>query len=242
MNAAIAGWAAWRGGDPERPEAVGDAHWRRMGRLGRGVAWCGASVLAEHPEVGRDLPVIWGTALGEVDASSVFLDRLAAEGPARVSPLVFQGSVYNAAVARLSLAMGLRGPTETVAAGQASAVAALFRGAEWLVRAPAVLVIAGDELPWAARTAIEAAGAVPAEGAFAALLVRGDEVAFADGIEGPARFGRDRPLPYERAPLPAVDHADALCAVLPVVAWLEARAGTVVASDDGAVLSARWVR
>jgi len=228
-----------RSPEPVRPEAIPAGQWRRMGWLARAVGACAAAVRARHPEVDwTAAPVIWGTVLGEVAASSALLDRLHAEGPSRVSPLLFQGSAYNAAIGRLSLALDLRGPTETVACGPVSAVAALRRAGAWLARSPHVLVLAGDELAEATGKALRRVGAPPGEGALAMLVGPGDDLQLSDGPDGPApRLGRTHTLPWEEAPLPPVDVAvdDLLgtSAVLPLIALLALGRGTAVACDDG---------
>src|SRR5690606_25591092 len=101
-------------------------------------------------------PVIWASRFGESVVSSQVLDRLIDEGPEQVSPLAFQGSVYNAAIARLSIALGWTGPTETVSDGDNTLAAALEQGRLWAQQpegAQGVLVLVGDEAGWAVQRA-----------------------------------------------------------------------------------------
>lgn len=171
MAALITGAAAWVVGDrdpallradllsgtsrlaleptsPQRPEGVPSGTWRRMSRLARMAMALGAELLSPRPDIDRDtLAVVWGSAIGEVVPTSRFLERLFMEGPDRASPLNFQNSVYNAPAGHLSIALGLKGHSETIVAGGATGLTALMRGLDILAvgRAPAVLVIAGDD-------------------------------------------------------------------------------------------------
>ncbi len=171
MAALITGAAAWVAGDrnpgrirsdllegvtrldeeattPVRPEGVPAGTWRRMSRLARMAMALGAELLQDRPDIDREtLAVVWGSGIGEVVPTSRFLVRLFTEGPDLASPLNFQNSVYNAPPGHLSIALGLKGLSETVAAGGATGLTALMRGLDILKlgRAPAVLVIAGDD-------------------------------------------------------------------------------------------------
>ncbi len=134
--------------NPTRPAGVPGSTWRRMSRLARMAMALGDELIGHRDDLDRDeLAVVWGTAIGEVVPTARFLERLFTEGPDRASPLNFQNSVYNAPAGHLSIAMGLRGLSETVAAGGATGLTALLRGVDILElgRAPAVLVIAGDD-------------------------------------------------------------------------------------------------
>ncbi len=188
---AVAGWSA-AGEDPgrwlerleagergldapgaDRPEAVTPGDWRRLSRLSRWAVAGAARVLEAAPELDREqLPLVWGTGLGELAQTEAFLTRLVEEGIALASPARFQGSVFHAAAGAISLALGLRGPTETLSAGDETGLAALIRGVELLDDgAPAALVVAGDERsPWRLRAA-ELWGAPPPGEGLAALLL-----------------------------------------------------------------------
>lgn len=185
-------------GDPVRPDGVDAGKWRRMSRLARFVVGCGAELLVRHPEIDRStLPVVYGSAMGEVVPSSAFLDRLFTEGPATASPLAFQNSVYNATSGHLAMALGLTGPSETVSAGMATGLAALARGIEVLVRHPFVLVVVADDLNPTTRLAYANTG--PAGEAVVAVLLRpGTGITVWDGVHGTGeRFARGTALPYE---------------------------------------------
>ncbi|MCA9568389.1 MAG: beta-ketoacyl synthase chain length factor, partial [Myxococcales bacterium] len=179
--------------DPPRPEGIPFARWRRLSRLSRFAA---SAVLPLLEEVGdpRSVPLVLGSAMGEVVPSSAFLDRLFAEGPENASPLAFQGSVYNATAAGLSLAFDLRGPSQTVSAGMMTGLAALRRGLSLLAsHGQALVVLADDRNP----TTSQAYGERPyAEAVVALLLERGDEIAVLDGPGVPV-WGRAAALPYE---------------------------------------------
>jgi hypothetical protein len=133
--------------EPARPRQVAAGPWRRMSRLTRMVVATAAPLLEGRDDL-ETLPVVWGTTMGELVPVGRFLDRLYREGPAACSPLAFQNSVTNAPVGHLSIGMGLKGPSETIAAGGASGLVALMRGVDLLRlgRAKTVLVVAGDDL------------------------------------------------------------------------------------------------
>ncbi|GEM_PF-3299761 len=206
MAALITGAAAWVAGDrsparlradllsgtsrldqppttPARPEGVPSGTWRRMSRLARMAMALGHELIADRPDLDRDtLAVVWGSGIGEVVPTSRFLERLFTEGPDRASPLNFQNSVYNAPAGHLSIALGLKGPSETVAAGGATGLTALMRGVDLLTldRASAVLVIAGDDHNPVVTTAHQLGGTTgPIGEAVAAVLLEktGDGVA-----------------------------------------------------------------
>ncbi len=118
-----------------------------MSRLARAVAAVATPLLVDRPD--RDhIPIVWGTALGELTPTGRFLRSMIVDGPGRASPLAFQSSVYNAPPGLLSMALGLQGPAETVVAGGATGLTALARGLDLLAlaRASAVLVVAGDDI------------------------------------------------------------------------------------------------
>ncbi len=119
-----------------------------MSRLARMAMALGCELLSARPDLDpNEVAVVWGCAIGEVVPTSRFLERLFTEGPDRASPLNFQNSVYNAPAGHISIALGLKGLSETIAAGGATGLSALMRGLDILAldRAPAVLVIAGDD-------------------------------------------------------------------------------------------------
>ena len=139
----------WRGHEvdtPKRPPEVPAGRWRRMSRFSRLTAITVLELKLRHADVDwESVPMVQGSAMGEVIPSSDFLDRVFSEGPENASPSNFQNSVYNATGAHLSLAFKLRGPAETISSGMATGLAALARGIEWLDRHPHVLVVAGDD-------------------------------------------------------------------------------------------------
>ena len=107
----------------------------------------------------RELQVVWGTAFGELETTSAFLTRLFLEGPGRASPMAFQTSVFGTPVSHLSIALGLRGASETISAGTITSSMALMRGIDLLNSgAPGVLVLCGDTLDDTVRTAAQLAG------------------------------------------------------------------------------------
>lgn len=133
--------------DPPRPELVPVGTWRRMSRVARIAAACAAPVLERPGAPDRaDLALFWGTGIGEFASTAGFLRTLFSKGPAGASPLAFQNAVHNAPAGHLSIAFGLRGPSETLCAGPLTSFRALERALAWvtLYERPALLLVADD--------------------------------------------------------------------------------------------------
>ena len=239
---------------PARVPAFAGGTWRRMSPLSRLVASACAPLLEGREDLDT-LPVIWGTALGELGPTERFLGRLFTEGPERASPLAFQNSVYNAPAGHLSIGLGLKGPSETVSGGAASGLAALGRGIELIeLGASAVLVVAGDDITATYAKGFEVNGrSDPLGEAVVALLLtpdRGVEVELVDALEPLADapvFARSRALPCE-APLPALRTTElepvlgstTCLGLVALTALVNAGArGSVVGVDGASVTTAR---
>jgi hypothetical protein len=239
---------------PKRVPAFAAGSWRRMSPLSRLVASAAAPLLEGRDDL-ETLPVVWGTALGELGPTERFLDRLFTEGPERASPLAFQNSVYNAPSGHLSIGLGLKGPSETVSAGACSGLAALARGLELIaLGAPTVLVIAGDDITETWRRAFALHGSPPPLGeAVVALLLTasgpGPTVELLDGvhpIDGAPLLARATALPAE-APLPDLPGSIAperclgltTCLGLVALVALLDRAHAVVGFDGSSSMTAR---
>lgn len=226
-----------------RLAAVPAGTWRRMSRLSRMVATAAAELAS--PEV----PVVFGTAIGEIVPTTRFQGRLYTEGPERASPLAFQNSVYNAPAGHLSIALGLTALSETLAAGGATGLAALLRGMTLLRSHPRVLVVAADDAnePFAEACRVNGLPA-PGEAAAALLLGRegsGPRLHLAPGLPEHATLTRRTRFPRERAladaPGAPIEACLGLCpsAGLAALAALRRRGGTVVDLDGTRALSAR---
>jgi len=237
---------------PRRPKRVPAGTWRRMSRLAR-LAAAAAVPLLEAREDRATLPMVWGTSIGELGPTSRLLRRMAIEGPATASPLAFQNSVTNAPAGHLSIALGLKGPSQTVSAGGATGLTALLRGMLWLRRgAQAVLVVAGDD-----RTAMwDHAWALqpdppPLGEAVAALLLTADgagpRVTLQLGAHpAPGALSRRRAYPGEHlsgtlAGCRAIEDAIGLTpsAGLVAVVALTETGGTVIDRDGPRAITAR---
>ncbi len=132
--------------DPARPETINAGAWRRMSRLGRLAAVVTADVLSSREGV-ESIPLFWGTGGGEFSSTAAFLRSLFTKGPALASPLAFQNSVHNAPAGHLSIAFGLRGPSETICAGPLTTLRTLERAMVWVhLRREPVLVVVADDL------------------------------------------------------------------------------------------------
>lgn len=185
---------------PARPEAIPANAWRRMNPLDRLVADVATPLLA-----GLDLArtaIVYGSYVGEVVATSRFLDRLFREGPAAASPLAFQNSVYNAPVGHLSINLGLTGAHETISAGAASGIAAVHRAYDLLTlgQAEDVLVLAADDINPTTSTAFALVEhqLPPGEMAAAVLLsIRGPGPSLALGRGDAPTLTRTHAFPCE---------------------------------------------
>ncbi len=221
--------------DPVRPSTIPFGRWRRMSRLSRLVALA-VEPLLERVESRERVPLLVGSAMGEVVPSSAFLDRILLEGPERGSPLAFQHSVYNATAAQLSLCFGLRGPSETLSAGMMTGLATLARGLEWLVEEQQVLIVLADDRN---PTTTQAYGDLRYGEAVAALLLeRGGDVVVRNGC-AKTHFGRGSALPYEETFSPVGVPAEVSFGLHPangLIAWLATGAPSAEL-DDGAVLT-----
>ena len=142
-----ADWQAWARA-PWRPEgtqvpaleempALQRRRVDRLGRMALQVAWrC-------QPEAEPQVPLVFATRHGDLARTYAMLGELADARP--LSPTHFGLSTHNAIAAQYSIARGLTGNYTVVAAGAASAEAAVTEAAGLLADgAPAVLVVVYD--------------------------------------------------------------------------------------------------
>lgn len=185
--------------------------WRRMSRLARLVATAAA------PLADTDVPVVFGTAIGEVVPTARFQQRLYTEGADRASPLAFQNSVYNAPAGHLSIAFGLRGASETLSAGGATGLSALLRGLALLQRHERVLVVAGDDANPSLARACELNGLpAPGEAVAACLIGRsGGPRIHLDVGDNPLSRHTPLPLEGELVPVPGSTPIEACLGLSP---------------------------
>lgn len=239
---------------PSRPSSIPAGGWRRMSQLARMAIGTAAPLLEGRTDL-EHLGLVWGTRIGEIVPTARFLERLIQEGPERASPLSFQNSVYNAPAGHLSIALGLRGPSETVSAGGATGLAALLRGAD-LIRlgmASTVLVLAGDDRN-DTRTAAYAYvnhGGDPTDLVAAVLLTTVPtpvELIVRVGPPTCVTFRRSQPIPGEHEfqsgeglPTEPTLGTTPISGLAAVVALAEA-GGTVVDQDGPTVLHATVTR
>jgi 3-oxoacyl-[acyl-carrier-protein] synthase II len=126
---------------------------RRLDRLGTFAVVASRLALADAglavTEAVQDrVGVVFGTALGPMEAMEDFARPLVEEGPAGASPAVFPNTVYNAAAGQVAMRLRTLGVTSTVTAGHAAGASALCYGADLLRadRADAVVCVAADVL------------------------------------------------------------------------------------------------
>jgi 3-oxoacyl-[acyl-carrier-protein] synthase II len=114
----------------------------------------GAARLAiDDAELRLDLPperlgVVIGSAVGNVEESVAYQERLFSKGPSLVSPMLFPNLVLNAPAGYLAMELGATGVNFTVAQGETSGESAVALGAELIRSGRADVVLAGgaDEL------------------------------------------------------------------------------------------------
>lgn len=170
------------GQDIPRPTRVEAGGWRRFSRLARLGACALSPVLESAPDACRsagvdfdrdELALFFGTGIGEFLSSYSFLKSLFTKGPAMASPLAFQNSVHNAAPGHLSMAFGLRGPSETLCAGPLTVLRTFERAMVHVVaHEQAAIVLLADDLGADSELGWRLAGvdAPLAEGAAAFLI------------------------------------------------------------------------
>src|SRR5581483_10916027 len=145
--------------------AFGNRNTRPLDRLGRLTAAAVGQALAESGwNVERlrthDVGLVVGTMLSGVGAVTEFDRRSITAGPHRVSPLDFPNTVLNATAGQTAIWFGLRGVNATIAAGEASGLAALIYAADLIRwgRADALVAGGADELGGASLSVFESAG------------------------------------------------------------------------------------
>ena len=182
--------------------------------------------------LGRREPEIYGsTTLAEVEAMC--------RDAAGASPLAFQNAVHNAPAGHLSIAFGLRGPSETVCAGPLTAIRTLERALAWvMLRERPALVLVGDDLGPEVQQGytFADAGAPMGEGGAALLLLPdgdGPTLTWEDAPPAPGDWHRRHAYPLEERPMapgPAHDARLGLYPAVDLVALASAvRRGGVVA-------------
>ena len=163
--------------DLPRPASIDPSAWRRLSRLARLSAGALSPLLAGVPTLDREeIPLFFGTGLGEFSSSYSFLHSLFTKGPAMASPLAFQNSVHNAAAGHLSIGFGLRGPSETLCAGPLTTLRAFERAmAAVLGSGQPALVLLADDLSAEGLIGFRYAGATGTLGEGAAAFLIGPE-------------------------------------------------------------------
>ncbi len=147
---------AWRSGSPTGEGGVPAARLLparargRASRLTRMFAELLAQLTLEEraeqaPPVDlATVPIITGSAYGELGTTLTLLDQLAEDGV--LSPAKFQASVHNAAAGQLSIATGNRSYSTSIAAGRATVAMGLVEAVTFLsVRGGEILLLAADE-------------------------------------------------------------------------------------------------
>ena len=217
-----------------------------MTRLSRLLTAQVLHLRSAHPEVDwTQLPLVWGSAMGEVVPSTAFLDRILMEGGGLGSPTAFQNSVYNSTPGQVSMVLGMRGLAETVCVGQVSALAALHRGLSLLRDHEVVLVCVGEDLSAPTKNSWSHLPGPAGESVVSVLLTRGEGLEVSWGVKAAAApvVCRQAPMHWETGSLPACDVApERVCghsAVAGIATWLTLGEGSLIEVDGLTALTAR---
>jgi hypothetical protein len=143
--------AAWLRGAPDAAvttapaEVIPAALRRRASALSRMVAEAARAAAAEGGVDLSRVPMVLGSGYGEI-AAAVEMIASFREGEGMPSPTRFHNSVHNAPLAYVSIATGNQGLATAIAAGDATAGAALLEALGLLAeRGGDVLVVLADE-------------------------------------------------------------------------------------------------
>jgi 3-oxoacyl-[acyl-carrier-protein] synthase II len=92
--------------------------------------------------------VVFGTAIGSMEANENFFRPLIEEGPHLANPAVFPNTVYNAAAGHVAMQLGTVGPTSTVTSAHAAGAQALCYASDLVAYgwADAIICVAADVL------------------------------------------------------------------------------------------------
>jgi len=210
---------------------------RRTSLLIRMVAEVAAQAVEQAGVSPQDIPIVVGSAFGELGTTIEMLDEMEADGA--LSPMRFHNSVHNSAAGYLSIAHGNRRPATSLAAGNETVAMVLLEALGLLAdRGGDVLAIIADEaLPLQLVPTI-GTGAVSA-----ALVLRaapGGATAFAGvpssqrTLIGPQALALIGDIRQAADPTPAaartVEVASPSAAILPVIAAIMDAAGQAAAS------------
>lgn len=149
--------AAAAGGFPRIGAAVGEfparelitsPQLRRMDRLSRmAVAAARLAMIDAQLDAaalsGERAGIVFGTALGNIEESGGYLDRVYQRGPAAASPMTFPNLVLNAPAGYIAMELGCTGTNFTVAQAEVSGEHAIALGCDVLRSGRADLVLAG---------------------------------------------------------------------------------------------------
>jgi hypothetical protein len=235
---------AWRRGErasgPEAeapPARLPPRLRRRTSLLIRMVAEVAAQALEQAGVSPRGIPVVVGSAFGEMATTVEMLVEMDGEGTGggAVSPTRFHNSVHNSAAGYLSIAHGNQAPATSLAAGNQTVAMVLLEALTLLAdRGGEVLAIVADEALPASLVSDVGPGAIAA-----ALVLRA----------GRAGAGAPRPLAFvgelrqlaggDSARGRAVEVASPVAAILPLIAAIgEGRSGRVELGPSG--VPPRW--
>jgi 3-oxoacyl-[acyl-carrier-protein] synthase II len=139
---------------------------RRMDRIGVFGVVAAKSALADANLAVTNanrarIGIVFGTAIGPMEAIEAFIVPLIKEGFTAANPAIFPNTVYNAAAGQVAIHTGAVGPTTTVTTGHAAGAGAMAYAYDLVStsRADAIVCIAADVLTDTVVAAYRAAGA-----------------------------------------------------------------------------------
>ena len=122
-----------------RPPAAID----RAGRLTLVAAQRAAAAARIPKDATANVGMVLGTMFSGASTIAAFDKRAQAAGPDCASPLDFANTVLNAAAGQAAIRLALRGVNSTIAGGHASGLQAIAYGADLIVAARSMTVLAG---------------------------------------------------------------------------------------------------
>lgn len=203
--------------------------WRRMDRFARMCmvasrqAWDAAALGADATQR-EHIGLVFGTGTGSFETTEAFY-RDSYAGPDKASPFSFPNIVLNAPAGHVASALGIRGPTSTIAAGGTSGLLALGYALDLirLGRAETCIVLTADDFCEGLHRALDRPGNV---------LTPGEPRPFDHAADGCALGSAAVALVVESAPTALRRGVSPVARVLSVASAGDPRAHGSLGSDE----------
>jgi 3-oxoacyl-[acyl-carrier-protein] synthase II len=120
---------------------------RRLDRAGRLAVVAVQRALIDNGGAREETGVVLGSAYGNVDDSAAFMHRIFEKGARAASPAEFPNLVPSSPAGHVSIYLGLRGPTLTIADLATSGEGAFVQAAQFVMAGEAARIVAGAVEP-----------------------------------------------------------------------------------------------